>query len=388
VDALLDGKIQRAGDRLRVTVQLVSVRDRNALWAGKFDEKFTDILGLQDSISERVVAALALELSGEERALLAKRQTESLEAYQCYLKGRYFWNRYTPDGFAKGIEYFQRAIAIDGGYALAYSGLADAYYSSLYLSPREAMPKAKSAALRALALDDRLAEAHASLGLINAFYSWDWNEAENELTRAIELNDSHAIPHKEYGWFLLPMGRFDEALAELKLAERIDPLHLLINLDLALPFYFGRDYGQAIEHLKKTVEMEPNFWPARFFLGQAYEQIGSLPEAIAEYQRARLVDNGPWILAGLGHAHAAMGNLALAHETLKEMGSLSQRYYVSAYASALVHAALHETDLAFESLERAYEQRDQWLVWLKVDPMIDDLREDSRFADLLRRVGL
>ena len=388
VDFLLDGGIQRSGDQIRVTIQLISVCDRNSLWADKFDENLTGIFEIQDSISERVIAALALKLSGEERALLTKRYTENIEAYQAYLKGQYFWNRYTVEGFEKGIEYFQQAIRIDKDYAPAYAGLADAYYSNLYLSPKEAMPKAKDAAIKALELDDTLAEAHASLGLVKAFYEWDWLNAEREFKQAIDLNPGRAVPHKEYGWYLLPMGRFEESLAELRQAQRIDPLHLLINLDMGLPFYFGRRYDQAVEQFQKIIEMESNFWPARFFLGQAYAQMGQFQQALAEYKKARLIDNGPWVLAGLGHAYAALGNEDEACAMIQELEAFSKQYYVSPYCLALIYAGLKDKDRAFEWLEKAYEQRDQWLAWLRVYPILDSLRSDIRFTDLMRRVNL
>jgi DNA-binding winged helix-turn-helix (wHTH) protein/Tfp pilus assembly protein PilF len=390
VDALLIGKFQRAGERIRVTVQLVNVRAVSLLWAEKFEEHFANIFAVQDSISEQVGQALTLRLSGEERQRLTRRETDSPEAYQSYLKGRYHSAKWTYSGWTKGIEHFSHATEVDPNYALAYAGLAEAFYivSNLYLPPREAMPKAKAAALKALGLGETLAEAHTSLALVQAFYDWDWLAAEREFQRALELNPGYASAHRWYGRYLTTLARFDEAITELRRAQQLDPLSPSINAELGRPFLYTRQYSQAIAQLQETLELEPNFWPAHLFLGWAYEQQGQFTEAIAILSHASALDDNPRTLSSLGHAYAAAGQKDQAQKVLDELVAQSQQRYVSPYYIAAIYTGLGEKDLAFTWLEQAYQDQSEWLVWLKVDPRVDGLRPDSRFANLLRRVGL
>lgn len=390
VEAVLDGSIQRVGDRVRVTVRLLNVQDGTSLWADKFDEPFTNIFALQDSISERVAAELPLNLSREEKARLSRHYTENTEAFQLYLKGRYFWNKRTAEGLKKAIEYFNQAIAIDPRYAQAYAGLADSYLligGYGLISQEETIPKAKAAAEKALEIDDTLAEAHTSLGLIYQNYEWNWAECEKEYRRAIELNPNYATAHHWYGEHLALMGRFDEGIAEIQRAQEIDPLSLIINTDLGASFSRARQYDQAIEQLRKTLEMDPNFERAYAFLAYAYAQKGMCQEAVAAAQKRRQLNPGADSLAGLGQIYATCGKRGEAENIIAKLKKLSKHQYVSPLGFTVIYTALGEKDQAFAWLEKSCAEREVG-VNLKTDPIFDPLRSDPRFADLLRRVGL
>lgn len=390
VESVLDGKIQRVGDRIRITVQLVRARDGLPLWADKFDEQFTNVFSVQDSISERVAAALVLKLTGEEKKLLTRHYTEDSEAYQFYLKGRYHWNKRTDEGLQKGIDYFKQAVEQDPQYALAYAGMADCYVllaSVHYLAPMEAVTRGKAAAVKALQIDDTLAEAHTTLANIRTTYDWDHVGAEREYKRAIELNAAYATAHQRYSLYLMAMGRTEEGLAEIKRALELDPVSLSINTSLGWRFYFARQYEQAIDQYRKTLEMDPNFLPAHFHLGQAYEQKGMYEEAIVEFHKAISFSRGQTV-AALGHAYAMSGKRREARKVLEQLEKLSKRRYVSPYGMVLIHTGLGEKDQAFAWLQRACEDRSVELCRLKVEPSLDSLRSDSRFRDLLGRIGL
>lgn len=390
VQSVLEGSIRRAGDRIRVTAQLVSVRDGVPLWADKFDVSFTDIFAVEDLISEQLTKALTLKLTGNEKKLLMKRYTDNTEAYEAYLRGRFYTTKWTL-GFKNEVEYFNQAIEIDPAFALAYAGLADTFYraSTVFLPPHEAMPKAKEAAMKAIELDDTLAEAHASLGVAREYCDWDWTEAEKEFRRAIELNPNYATGRLWYGLYLTEMGRLDESIAELERAQQLDPLSFEINAFLALPFYCARRYDRAIEQLEKTFEIDPIYLQADYFLGWAYEQKGELAQAVAQYQKiVELIPHFPMGLAALGHAYAVWGKKDEARKMLEQLNERSSHVYVSPYDVALVYIGLGEIDRAFELLEEAYEEKSVWLVRLNVDLRLDPLRSDPRFRDLARRVGL
>jgi DNA-binding winged helix-turn-helix (wHTH) protein/tetratricopeptide (TPR) repeat protein len=388
VNSLLDGRIQRIGDRVRVTVQLLRVRDGTPLWAYKCDEQCADIFEVQDTISEKVAAALALKLTGEERQRLAKRYTENIEAYQLYLKGRYFWNKRTADGLQKAIAYFGQAIEKDPAYALAYVGLADSYSLLSYfggLPSNETFPKAKAALQKALEIDDELPEAHASLGLISAWFDWNWSGAEREYQRAVELNQNYATVHHWYGNYLTLIGRQDEGVAELKRAWENDPLSLIINTDLGWALSYARRYDQAIEQLSKTLEMDPNFAHAHIMLAQTYEGNGEFKKAIAEYQKAVELSGGSGEYFGtLGYVYAVSGR---RDEAQKLLDGLKKQKYVRPYRVAVIYAGLGEKEPAFEWLDKAYRARDEGVIGLKVDPKLDSLRSEPRFLDLLQRMG-
>ena len=386
VDSVLEGTIQRAGDRVRVTVQLISVRESKPLWAHSFDERFTDIFTVQDSISAQVAEALTLKLTGEERKLLAKRYTDNVEAYQSYLRGRFFLNKRNEEGLKKGIGHFTEAIEKEPGYALAYAGLADAYsvlgfYQFGTLPPEESFQRAKAAALKALELDETLSEAHASLALAKVDVDHDEAGAEREYRRAIELNPNYATAHHWYSDFLATMDRQTEAMAEIKRALELDPLSLVINATLGERLFYARQYREAALQLRRTLEMDESFGPAHYLLGLTLEQMGMYDEAIAELNRARELSGGsPWMVAALGHTLAMAGRRAEAQKVLLELKQLSTRRHVSPYDIATVYTGLGEKTQAFEWLQKLYKAHTKRL--LIADPRMDSLRLDPRFQEM------
>lgn len=394
VDALIEGSVQIDGERMRITVQLVRTSDGASLWAGTFDESFTNIFRVQDSISEQVTRALTVRLSGEEKELLAKRYTEDTEAYKLYLNGRYYWNKRTEESFKKAIEFFEQAISIDPNYAQAYAGLADALnllasQEALLggLSPKETFPQAKRAALRAVELDDSLAEAHAAMGTILSS-ECDWAASEREFKRAIELNPNYDVVHSFYGLLLITMGRMDEAMSEMKQAEKLDPLSITVKTNIGGILFRARAYDQAIEQVRKVVEVAPNFPRAHLVLGQVYEQKGMYAEAIAELQQtARLSGNRPVALAVLAHIYAVSGNRAEAIKLLEQLQQLSTERYVSPDQMAIIYAGLGDKDKVFEWLEKELEDRSLSIGLLGIEQRFDSLRNDPRFQDLLKRAG-
>lgn len=390
VRAMMTGRVIPLGNKLIINVELVDVADGRQLWGEQYNRSADDILAVQEEISREILSKLKLRLTGGVTQHLGKRFTDDTEAYRLYLQGRFYSNKNTREGLMKGIEFFQKAIELDPEYALAYSGLADAWYglSSAHLPPNEAMPKAREAATKALELDESLAEAHASLGLVRAFYEWDWRGAEDQYKRAIALNPGHASSHHRYGWYLALMGRLDEATELMKRAEELDPLSLEINTDLGLSLFFARDYDAAFEQFAKAVQMDQNFIWTRFFVAWALEQKGEVDRAIDEYQKTLAIENALFIRTALAHAHALAGQPDKTRDILNELLSLKESQHVSPYDLAILHSVLGEKDEAFASLERAFELRSEALVWLKVDPRLDPLRLDRRFIDLLRRVGL
>jgi TolB-like protein/Flp pilus assembly protein TadD len=392
VQAVLMGKVVQTDDNLTISAELVDVRNNRHLWGDKYTRKLADILVLQDEIARQISNQLRIRLTGEEKNRLAKRHTENTEAYQLYLKGRYFWNRRTQEGIKKAVEFFQQAIEKDPNYALAYAGLADSYNVLAVFSelpPKEAYPKAKAAAMKALEIDDTLAEAHTSLASVRLRHDWDWLGAEGEFKRAIKLNPSYATARYWYALYLAQMGRFDEAIAEAKRAQEVDPVSLVTNYHVGAILYYARQYDKAIEQLRMTLELDPNFAVAHTFLGRAYRQKGMYEEAIAEFQKAiTLAGVSSNRLGELGHAYAVSGNRGEARKALDELKELSKRRYVSPYAMALLYIGLDEKDQALKWLGKAHEERISSLDTLKVNPMFDTLCSDPTFADLLRRMGL
>jgi DNA-binding winged helix-turn-helix (wHTH) protein/TolB-like protein/tetratricopeptide (TPR) repeat protein len=392
VDAVLDGQIQKFGEKVRVTVRLLRVTDGTPIWASQFDEKMTDIFAVQDSISERVTAALALKLSSEEQRELTKRHTADVEAYQLYLKGRYHLNRVTDDGFFKGRDYFQQAIDKDPNYALAYAGLADAHIflgDFDVLPPKETFPKAKQAASQALKLDENLAEAHVSLANARFLYDWDWTGSEDEYKRAIAINPGYSDAHQMYSYYLSGRGRFDEALREMQWAQELDPLSLAKITGLGDVLYMARRDDEAIVAFQKTLEMDPNFGFAHWTLGRAYAEKGMYAQAIASFQKAiSLSGDSPDEPAELGRAYARSGRKTEARKILDDLKEQSKRRYIAPCVIAALYASLGEKDQAFVWLDKAYDAHDFILVLLKVEPMFDNLRSDSRFTALVKRVGL
>lgn len=391
VGTVLEGSVRKAGNRLRITAQLINVVDGFHLWSEKYDREMKDIFDIQDEISRAIVEALKIKLVGEPTSHLAKRYTENLEAYNLYLKGRYFWNKRFEGGLQQAMEHFKLAIEKEPTYTLAHVGLADCFIILgwfAYLAPKEAFPKAKAAVQKALEIDDRLAEAHASLGFIKFAYDWDWLEAEQEFKRSIELNPNYATVHWWYAFSLIMQGRIEESLAEIKRAHELDPLSLIINTGVGLILYFARQYDQALEQCLKTLELDPNFGAARTYLGRALTQKSKYEEAIAEGQKALKLLGPSFIASWLGHTYAISGKKDEARKLLNEMNELSKQRYVSLYQMAPIHLGLGEIDQAFELLEKAYEQRDCYLCGLKADPLFDGLRSDSHFIELLKKMGL
>ena len=393
VDSVLEGHIQRLQDRIRVSVSLRRVRDGQQLWADRFDENWTNIFAAQDLVSQRVAAALALAITGEEQRQLTKRYTENPEAYGAYVRGRYFWNTGTAEGYRKAVEEFQRAISADPNYSLAFAGLADSYnlLGSYGVMPmQEAYEKAKAAAQQAVDLDDQIAEAHTSLGAITAGYDWDWAKAEGHFVRAIELKPRYATAHEWYSEYLSWMGQHEKAIRVAQQALDFDPVSLRANSHVGLAFYRARQYEAAIERFRETLHLDRDFADAHVMLGVTLVQTAMYDEAIAEFQRARvLTGNSPEILGLLGYGYGMAGMKREAQDVLKELNNLArQNTYVSSFSRAMVCIGLGETDLAFRWLEQAYQERLWYMTLLAVDPLLDRLRGDPRFTDPLRRMNL
>jgi DNA-binding winged helix-turn-helix (wHTH) protein/TolB-like protein/Tfp pilus assembly protein PilF len=392
VEAVLDGSIQKVGDRVRLTLQLVRVGDGRQLWTDKFDSKFTDLLTLEDSISERVAGALALKLTGEERKELAKRYTESGEAYILYLRGRYFWNKRTLDAVNKAIEYFQQAIEKDATYALAYAGIADSYVlqGGFFYSapPTDCYPKAKDAAIKALAIDDQLAEAHTSLALVKTQYDWQWADAENEFKEAIALKPNYPTAHHWYGFYLVAMRRFDEAVAEIKRAQELDPVSLIISTDVGAILFMARRDDQAIEQCQKTLELDPNFIQAHNILSLIYGHQGMYDQWLAERQKVLTLSGNSEDAASITRIYAQSGYRGVWENQLAELKQHAKTDYVQAFAMATAYAQLGDNDRAFEWLEKAYYERSPRMADIRVTATVESLRTDSRFPAFVRRLGL
>jgi serine/threonine protein kinase/Tfp pilus assembly protein PilF len=393
VQAVLTGRVTQRGDTLAISAELIEVGNNRQLWGEQFNRKLTDILAVQEDISREISDKLRLRLTGEQQKRLTKRYTDDTEAYQLYLKGRYHANKVTEEGLKKGVDYFQQAIDKDPAYGLAYAGLADCYISLGgvlgFFSPREYFPRAKAAAMKALEIDETLAEAHASLGTVKMLYDWDRAEAEIELKRAIDLNPNYAAAHQEYGGLLESVERFDQAVAERKRAQELNPLSPIATADVGYPLYYARRYDQAIEHYRRALELDPNFFWSHLWIGQAEVQQGKYQEAIVDINRAVALSAGNTrAIATLGHAQAVAGNKKEAQVVLNQLMERSRQGYVSPYYFALLYTGLGEKDLALEWLEKAYDERQPYLYLLKVEPVFDGLHSDPRFQDLLRRLGL
>jgi TolB-like protein/Tfp pilus assembly protein PilF len=384
VQALLMGRIVESGELLSISVELVETSDDRHLWGAQYVRKLDDLFSAQEIIAREIVEKLQLELTGHEQHSLARPHTRNNEAYLLYLKGRYHFNKLTPDGVQKGVEYFQQAIDKDPSYALAYAGLADCHN---YLAHRD---EAKKAVLKALELDETLGEAHASLGFFRFLYDWDFAGAEREFRRALVLCPNYAEAYHWYAIYLANLGRHDEAEQEAQRAVQLDPLSLLMNMTPALNFYLARRYDDAIEQLQRIIEMEPNFLAARSVLGSVLVQKGLYDEAIAQYVKVMDLIKGAAMVetsvkAVMAHAFARSGK---ERESMDLLEAVIQAGTASPHSIAGVYAALGDNDSAFAWLEKACEQRDIQMVSLKVDPSLDGVRTDPRFAGIVRRVGL
>jgi serine/threonine protein kinase/tetratricopeptide (TPR) repeat protein len=390
VRAIFKGRLTQRGDTLAISGELIDARNDNHIWGQQYSRKLTDIFELQDEIAKEITTALRLRLTSGDEKRLAKRYTENVEAYQLYLKGRYYWNRQGADNLRKGIEYFQQAIEKDPSYALAYSGIADCYFYlglSGALPGKEAYSKSREAAVKALELDDALAEAHSSLAKVMSNYDWNWSGAEREFQRAIALDPNNATVRQLYSFHLWKIGRFEEAIAEAKRAVELDPLSLLNNRALGAAFYMARQYDQAIEQYKKTDELDPRFPLMCGCLAMAYIQKSMHKEAVVEIEKWLAISPGnTTALAVLGYDYALQGKRAEAQKVLVKLSQLSKQTHVAPDEVAEIYGALGEKDKAFEWLEKGYEDRS--ISTIKADPFLDPLHSDARFTDLLRRMNL
>jgi eukaryotic-like serine/threonine-protein kinase len=394
VRAVFSGRIVQIGESLIVKAELVDIANEAQIWGEQYRREMTDIFTLQCEIAEDISEKLRLKLSGDEKKQLSKCYTENTEAYQFYLKGRYFvTTKRTEQWIKKGIEYFQKAIDLDPNYALAYSGIAEAYgflaSSTGGWSPRKAYPKAKAAARRALELDDALGEAHCSLGFSYLLYDWDFAEAEREFQKAVQLSPNYPNSHDGYGFYLKAVGRHKEAIEKCKLVQKLDPLSPFAHVSLGYSYYFARDYEKAIDECNKALEMDKNSTFAHRNLGLAYLQQGKFNEAIAALSSAVKYSSGGLAFESyLGFAYAVAGKRAEALKVLASLEDIGKKSYVPAYNFAIIYAGLGDIDQAFEQLEQSRKERSGFLPFLKVEPVVDCLRGDSRFQDLLKRIGL
>ncbi|MCA1601055.1 MAG: tetratricopeptide repeat protein, partial [Acidobacteria bacterium] len=394
VSAVLAGRIVQRGDNLTISAELVDVRHNKLLWGEQYDRKMSELLATQREIAREIVDKLKLRVSGQEKGL-AKHYTESNEAYQLNLKGRFYWNKRTPEGLHKALEYFQQAIDRDPNFALAYSGMAETYAllggpeAGGDMPPNEVLPKAKAAALKALEIDESLAEPNVALAHVTLFYDRDWARAEREHKKALELNPKYPTAHHWYAVYLSAVGRHSEALAEIRQAQELDPLSLSINVWLGRILALSGQLDKAIEQLRKTVEMDPNFVLAHYRLGGAYEEKGRYDEAVNEFRQVSKLSGGklPGI-AGLAHAYALAGKRGEAQKHLDELLKLSKERWVSPALIGMIYAALGDNDKAFAWLDEADKAHDLSIVRIKSDPRFASLRSDPRFDELVRRVGI
>jgi TolB-like protein/Flp pilus assembly protein TadD len=389
VTNILEGSVQKAADQVRVNVQLINAMTDAHVWAETYDRKLTDIFAVESEIAKAIAETLQAKLSGAEKSSIAKAPTANPEAYELYLKGRFFWNKRTGADLHKAIDYFNQAIAKDPNYALAYVGLADSYLllsSYAAVSPGESLPPARSALKKALELDDSLAEAHASFGLLTTL-ELDLHRALDELKRAVELKPNYATAHHWLALAHLTLAQFDQAISEAKRAIELDPLSLVINADTSWIYFSARRYDEAEAQVRKTLEIGPQFFLAHYYLGEVLQFKGRLSEAIAEFQKAFELNNDPYSLAMLGQAYARNGQKDEAQKILARLNEEAKSHYVAPYALALVQIALGDKDRAIEALEHAYETSEtNYLFAIKVDPMLDDLRGDPRFEALVQKI--
>jgi len=392
VQAVLIGRVLQRGEALFIRAELVEVQNGWQLWGEQYNRTLSDIFAVEEEISREISEKLRFRLSGEDKNRLLKRHTQDTEAYQFYMKGRYHLNKMSEEASKKGIEYFQEAIRKDPHYALAFAGLADSYGHMGFvgiLPPKDVIPRAKEAARRAIEIDDQLAEAHAAMAFILKVYDWDWPASGREYRRALELNPNYSQAHRSYAAYLSAVGKPQEALIEIQRAQELDPLSLAISMEIAWHLYMSRDYDRAIEQALRTLELEPQNSAAQGILGTSYEQKGMYTEACAALRQAVAgSEHHPFPKATLAHALALTNQREEAVSILQQLEDASERSYVPPYWPAIVCAGLGDKAAALDWLEKGYEQRDVWLVWLKMDPRFDGLRAETRFENLLRRVGL
>jgi serine/threonine protein kinase/tetratricopeptide (TPR) repeat protein len=387
VDAVLISRMNQRGDELSISVELVNTLDSSRIWGNQYKKKVSEVFDFQKEISNSIAENLRLKLTGEELKRIGKRYTESPEAYQAYVRGRFFWNKRTEEGLKTAIGYFEQAVEKDPNYALAYAGLADAYcilpqYSSF--PQKEAFEKATPAAAKALELDDTIAEAHTAFANIHVFWDWDWEGARKEFQRAIELNPSYATAHHWYAFLLMFLGQFDESIEQITQAQELDPLSLIINANMGFMRYYARRYDEAIGYYRKAIEMDPNFNEIHWYLGMGYCQKKLYEEAIQELQRAVALSGWPKHQGSLGYAYVLAGK---KDEAVKIVDDLKRKGQDKYYA-AIVYAALGDKDRAFECLEKSYKERSDDIPYVKIEPALDSLHSDPRFKALLKKINL
>src|SRR5467141_8550 len=391
VRAILTGRLIQTGDELMISVNLEDVENRRQIWGAQYNRKLSNLVSVQQEIAGDIYGRLRPRLAGEEMKLLAKRQTENAEAYQLYLQGLFYWNKWTQADFKKAVDFFTQAVQKDPGYALSYAGLADSYSllgDAGYLPPSEAWPKAKTAAMQALDIDDTFAEAHTSLGLVKEHFEWDWAGAEREFKRAIELNPNSATAHQWYGDYLTKLGRFGDARLELKKAQDLDPLSLLINTTVGRQLYFSRQYEAAIDQLRKVLDIDARFTPARRVLEEVYAQTGRQKEAVEEREKVVSLSGSPELAASIAEDFSKLGYKGVQQSWLDGLTEISKHGYVSSYSIAEGYKRLGQKEKAFEWLEKAYQDHDSGLVSIAVEPMFDPVRSEPRFRDIVRRMKL
>jgi TolB-like protein/Tfp pilus assembly protein PilF len=390
VRAILTGRVRQTNDSLMIGTELIDVANGAQLWGEHYNRKLSDVFEVQEEIAKVITERLRLKLAIKDKKQLVKRQTEDPEAYQAYLKGRYYWDKRTKGAMGRAIQYFQQAIEIDPAYAVAYSGLADCFNALGWfrVAPaKEVFPKAKAAAMKALEIDDQLSEAHTSLAYARFLHDWDWKNSERGFKRAIKLNPKYATARQWYSVYLWAMGRFDESIEQVRRAVELDPLSRANNLTLGMALYFARQFEESVQQLKKTLEIEPRFFPARVSLSLAYEQLGRFEEAVSEAEAARAAEDLPLVLAQLGGAYARAGRKQDAHAIIDTLQAQAKERYVSPFEIATIYADLHETESALEWFEKALEERASWMVFLNTTPKFDLLRSAPGYSALLERIG-
>ena len=393
VDAVVEGSVLQSGGKVRITVQLFEAKTERSLWAHSYEQDLGDVLTLQSEVASAIVNEIQVKLTPGEKVRLATARTVDPEAYRAYLYGRHYWNQRSPEDIQRGIEYFQRAIAKDPTYAPPHTGLADAYalLGSIgidVLPPREAMPKAKAAALEAVKLDETLAEGHTSLAYARQSYDWDLDAAEREFKRAIELNPGYATAHHWYAHFFLAKGQPEQALAEIRRAQTLDPLSLIINIGVGWCYYHAHRYDEAIQQYKATLELNPNLSLTHVTLAMAYEGKQLYSDAIAEYNKGlALPGSRAFALAGLGRAYVLSGKHREAQQVLNELESTAKQHYVPSVYLAAIFAAMGDKERSIQWMSKAHDERSDYLVYLKTDPWADPMRSDPRFQRLVRLIS-